>query len=254
MISAFKSVIKQVIRSFASLREFLKGALPYRVQLFMFSRVYEPEILILKKLLESNTGSAVDVGANHGIYTYYLARVCKFERVLAFEPNPIPFRILEKKTKSYKNVEILNIGVSDIQDSILSLNIPVDSKGRQITTRSSFDSVHDRHISIDVPVTTLDSFELRNVAFIKVDVEGFEESVFRGAMATIKESKPVLLVETDLRDAGDSIREIISLGYSCYRYIDGKLSLIDDGESDDTKKGANVFLIPDGYNGVLRFT
>ena len=46
-----------------------------------------------------------------------------------------------------------------------------------------------------IEVKTLDSFELKNIAYMKIDVEGFELPVLQGAVKTIKESKPFIHVE-----------------------------------------------------------
>jgi hypothetical protein len=69
-----------------------------------------------------------------------------------------------------------------------------------VTTRSSLVADVDADLShrdVEVNVATLDSFGLSDIAFIKIDVEGHELSVLRGAVETIVRSRPNLLVEVE---------------------------------------------------------
>jgi len=69
----------------------------------------------------------------------------------------------------------------------------------------------------DVSVTTLDSYNLQRCDLLKVDVEGMENQVLRGAVATIERLKPMLYVENDRKDQSAAlIRYIDSLGYTMY--------------------------------------
>lgn len=80
-----------------------------------------------------------------------------------------------------------------------------------------------------VKVNTLDSYGFTGVSFIKIDVEGYEASVIRGAFETIKLNHPVILVEIEQRHIGnDSIFSIFNLieelGYQGYFYKNGILN------------------------------
>jgi hypothetical protein len=69
-----------------------------------------------------------------------------------------------------------------------------------VTTRSSLEADVDLdlpHREIKVEVATLDSFDLTDVAFLKIDVEGHELSVLKGSVETIARSHPNLLVEVE---------------------------------------------------------
>ena len=255
MKTALSNLVKSAIRRFSFLREFAKRMLPYNIQLFVFSKVYEPEIYFLKKLLkQQQNGIAVDVGANQGLYTYFLAKKCKLSKVLAFEPNPTPFKILYDKTKQYNNVEIYNIGISDASEGTLTLQIPLDDRGKQITTRSSFIQSNNKapYDEVDVPVATLDGLKLSNVVFIKIDVEGYEEFVLSGSMNTIKTNRPILLIETNLQEPTENVMRLFSIGYLCYYYERGNLHLIDMTNFPNSKRFVNIFFIPYGLQKSSR--
>lgn len=69
--------------------------------------------------------------------------------------------------------------------------------------------------AVQVPVKTLDSFNFQNVGLIKIDVEGFEEGVLRGAVDTIARCKPVMYIEDDRVEKSASLHAFIaSLGYA----------------------------------------
>jgi hypothetical protein len=58
-----------------------------------------------------------------------------------------------------------------------------------------------------IPLKTLDSFNYENIDMIKIDVEGFEEEILAGAMNTIKQNKPVLVIEQQKHEYKDDMKE-----------------------------------------------
>ncbi len=79
--------------------------------------------------------------------------------------------------------------------------------------------------TVVAPMKTLDSFNLTNVGFVKIDVEGHEEAVLHGGMDTLKREKPNLMIEIEERHAPGSLARVTKLlpdiGYSGF-YLDGK--------------------------------
>ena len=68
--------------------------------------------------------------------------------------------------------------------------------------------------TMPVKVRTLDSYAIRDVDFIKIDVEGYEPRVLRGAMETIQRDSPAILCEINQGDF--TARQILeSIGYKC---------------------------------------
>ncbi len=96
------------------------------------------------------------------------------------------------------------------------------------------------------PMKTLDSFNLREVGFIKIDVEGHEEAVLHGGLDTVKREIPNLMIEIEERHAPGSLQRVAALlegiGYLGY-YLDGR-ELIPvarfDPDRDQARQGPKV--------------
>jgi FkbM family methyltransferase len=147
----------------------------------------------------------LDIGANIGTHTiFYLSNKLPGSKVYAFEPNPISFKCL-----SYNCPEAIRIpmGVST-RPEIFNLNQNIENPG------AVYLSNLNNQDAIAVPSIALDSFLFENISFIKIDVEGFEVNVLKGALNTIVNNKPNLWVEITppyLRRAGSSLTELLDL-------------------------------------------
>jgi FkbM family methyltransferase len=156
-------------------------------------RTGEPELRLVGDLLK-DSGAVVDVGANAGIYSAMAIQSRRW--VAAFEPVPEEAARLRRLIGARGIVH--QVALSDYSGKAL-LNVPYVDEGA-VTTRSSLEANVDTDLSyrgIEVNVATLDSFGLSDIAFLKIDVEGHELSVLRGAAETIMRSRPNLLVEVE---------------------------------------------------------
>jgi FkbM family methyltransferase len=196
---------------------------------------HEREIYYLSNLID-RSGCAIDVGANKGYYTYALSQLPNIHLVEAFEPQPWCSELISAYSKnSGKNINVNTCALSDM-NSTLELNIPI-LRGRIKTTLSdglaSFKKPDVEHECVKVPVCRLDDRNLTDIVFIKIDVEGHEESVLKGARETILREKPVLQIEIENRHLYDNqtgikdIKGIVSLvellGYQTYFLFDRQL-------------------------------
>ena len=187
---------------------------PLRFHYWKLLGKLENEILILKSLV-GNGKTAIDIGANEGIYSYALSKLC--ERVEAFEPQPWCSEIILAYSQySGSKINVHTVGLSESIGS-LPLHIPIVG-GRLNTYLASFHEVEGERQSIKVPIHKLDDYHFQDVSFIKIDVEGYESKVIKGAKETILREKPVLLVEIEQRHLGNQpmesvFTEITELGY-----------------------------------------
>jgi FkbM family methyltransferase len=152
----------------------------------------EPELTYLREICPRR-GAAIDVGANIGFYTFRMSRC--FAHVYAFEPNA--FVSSPIRAARLANVSLFDLGLSNLEETA-ELHIPVVGK----VVLSGWASLKpgncpdaERHLVRRVDLTTLDRFDLADVALIKIDVEGHEFEVLQGARATIEKSHPLLIVE-----------------------------------------------------------
>lgn len=207
-----------------------KRLLPASVQRAFAQRVYwrelhstgEWELNELARYVRSGS-LAVDVGGNVGTYAYHLSRFAK--SVISFEPNPHFADRLERLKLDRVRVE--RVALSDGEGEAV-LRIPaVAGEEDQGMGSLQAEAVPDAALArtVSVPRRTLDSFGLRDVGFIKIDVEGHEEGVLAGAGATLARESPPLLIEIEERhNAGglSRIRDSLGrLGYAGFFFRDG---------------------------------
>ena len=206
--------------------------------------------------------TVVDIGASWGLFSYHLARlVGGAGTVFSYEPHPMNKPVLEKLAKARPNVRFRPVAVSDLTGSA-DLQVPVFGS-RYVTAQSSiahgFDGQHGVRVEkVTVPTVRLDD-EVgdRRVDLVKIDVEGHEMSVLRGASVTLRKYLPPMLIEIEQRHLDcpiqDVFAEINDIGYVLY-FIDGA-ALRPIGEFDLEKNQLSSlvqevftpFSMPEGY-------
>ena len=121
--------------------------------------------------------TCIDIGSQFGMRTRSLKT--KFKTVHCFEPN-------ETARKCFlKNIAIDNV----------TLYPYALSASNHLAKWVSSQQIEDGSSTGPIKCRTLDSFEIKNVDFIKIDVDGFEAKVLKGAKKTILESAPVINIE-----------------------------------------------------------
>jgi FkbM family methyltransferase len=201
--------------------------------------------------------TCIDAGANFGWYTSLFHKVCGEKgEVHAFEPMPPTFAELEQNYDlmgSPPNVVINNLALgSEAGELVINL-----FEGLPTGHASLSDHGRDDAVSFICRVVTLDSYmqerSVRNVDFVKVDIEGAELMLLRGAGRLFTQrTPPIFLMEMALeqtRNFGYVPNDLIRfLGeradYDFFR-IDGiktRLARIEGFEKDDI--GANVICFP----------
>lgn len=210
-------------------RDLLPTKIQVPVKFFVnsFRGQLEDELKLLRWLTLPNC-KTIDVGGNRGIYSYQLWRLGA--NVQVFEPNPICANLLSAWAHGKGSIKINNVALSDKNGSA-TLHIPQDVLGVEHDASASLehsDFVKARHIQVEL--RTLDSFALTEIDFIKIDVEGHETGVLRGAERTIRSSSPALLIEIEQRHNRRNINEIFSelasWGYQGYFFEKSKLHLL----------------------------
>jgi FkbM family methyltransferase len=195
--------------------------LPLRYRQASLTGALEPEMAHLPDMVRPGS-VAVDIGANHGLYSYALSRLGV--SVEAFEPQPWCVHTL--RAWAHGRVRVHQVGLSDVEGT-LTLHLPVVD-GTRFTGYATFGAVEGESEPIDVPVRRLDDFRFTDVSFIKIDVEGHEARVIRGAEQTIAACRPNLLVEIEQRHLADDasiddvFRQVLTYGYRGQYLRDGQ--------------------------------
>ena len=169
----------------------------------MFGK-YEPsETNYFKNLIPKlSDGIIIDVGANIGWFTMLFAQSSK--HVIAIEPRPNNFDYLKKnvQTNNLSNVELINAAVSDSEGKGIVFLLPSGGNSggthfRGNPTNSFINELNQKGYEInEVPIRLIDEIVgTRKVALIKIDIEGAEPYALKGALNTLKISKPSILCE-----------------------------------------------------------
>jgi FkbM family methyltransferase len=147
-----------------------------------------------------------DVGSHHGLHAVFLGRGPV--RVLAIEPNPHNISILRKNiaVNSLQNVTVRQTAVGNCVGKIA---LPEDSNEGGVVTRKTDTP------TIDVELLPLDHMALQHdfPNLLKIDVEGFEDRVLKGAKEILKR-RPKIAIEVHVEWVaryGSSVREVLDL-------------------------------------------
>ncbi len=175
----------------------------YRRVLRSFTDADEPDLKVVRELVDPGT-TAVDLGANIGVYTKVLSDlVGPAGSVISVEPVPQTFAFLSRNTRSLgrRNILCVNAAVSD-SDCEVTMEVPdYDTGGtnfyqaRVVTTGDHV--VPDSKSHLQVRATKLDTLlaTATAVSFVKCDVEGHELACLTGAGMILTAHRPAWLME-----------------------------------------------------------
>ena len=144
---------------------------------------------LLSKMLEKSDSVVVDIGANIGNHTLFYANELHAGKIISFEAVENTFQILK-----------INVEVNRLQDRVTIFNYGLSDKSGKATIRH-FDAENmgdtDLQVGVgNIMLKPLDEFDLQKIDFIKIDVEGMESQVLKGAVKTIKRCRPFIVVES----------------------------------------------------------
>ena len=150
------------------------------------------------------SGNMIDVGGDIG--TFSIGNSDVFNEIYVFEPSVERFNIISDSVSrfGYSNIHPYNKAVGE-------------KNGRGILTTQ-----YENQINIqddgDVDIISIDSLNLENITFVKIDTEGFEDYVLMGMLGLLKQQNPYLFIETHSTIRMESLtktNELLSnLGYS----------------------------------------
>jgi FkbM family methyltransferase len=159
--------------------------------------------------------TVLDIGANIGAHTVDLSRLAGSAGVVhAFEPQRLMFQLLcaNVALNSCTNVFTHQAAVGAASDTML---VPSLDPGERHNYGGL--SLLDARSGEPVPVLTIDSLDLSDCQFIKLDVEGMETEALHGAVATIERFRPIMYVENDRQARSAELISLLQLyGYRLY--------------------------------------
>ena len=216
--------------------KYLPFRLYHRIRCYKYAKYRSPELSLISNLVKNNQNS-IDIGANLGLFTFFMSRASK--HVFAFEPNPYPLENLKGLVDS--NVTVLPIALGN-NDGPVEIKIPHHRKGWSSNGASlALKEINDGKI-INIQCRKLDSLNIENIGLIKIDVEGFEIEVIRGAKDTILKNKPIMIIENEIvhtKDTNELFTTMNEFGYDKYICNSiGKLEKVGNFSVEENQKNA----------------
>jgi FkbM family methyltransferase len=165
-------------------------------------RYEDTELSVIETLilpLIPSTTDCVDVGANIGTHSLFFSKY--FDRVVAFEPNPVARALFEinMRLNGIRNVELRSVGLSDTEETE-RISVCLDNLGasRLHPLAMATADFRDRVVEeVEVSLTPGNDAlnQDRPIGLIKIDVEGMESKVLLGLDKIIKSHRPIIIVE-----------------------------------------------------------
>lgn len=146
--------------------------------------VYQEPVRKKSIELTKDRGLALDIGANVGLWSRDLTQA--FTRVIAFEP-VAAFRDCLLKNVTGLNFEVRACALGE-EDTFINMIITPENTGHSHVDTSTMGGG-------TIPMHRLDSLELPKIDYIKIDCEGYENTILRGAKETILRDRPIMVVE-----------------------------------------------------------
>ena len=184
--------------------------------------------------------NTLDIGAATGMYSSFFAQYSK--HVYSFEAVPPVYKELQKIEFLYDNVTTFNKAVGE---EIGEFDFWVDDK--RLSNSGFQNLVGGQKITVDA--VNVDSLDIDNIGFIKIDVEGNEVDVLNGAVKTIEKYRPVCMVEIYARfnkyPVETSFQFFFDKNYKCY-YNEKGNGLKPVNNMEDALKAIKIPEITDG--------
>ncbi|MBW4694264.1 MAG: FkbM family methyltransferase [Lyngbya sp. HA4199-MV5] len=179
----------------------------------------EGEVSLFQPLIQPGD-VVVEVGANIGTHTVFFAKAVGAKgRVLAIEPQRIVFQTLcaNLALNSITNVHTYAIALGEAPGFAQIPALDYHQLNNYGGVSLSQNASGEQAAGETVQIATLDSFALTQCRLLKIDVEGMELAVLKGATEMLQRCQPILYLENDRQDKSTAlIQHLVALGYELY--------------------------------------
>jgi FkbM family methyltransferase len=206
----------------------------------------------LVRLYATESSVFLDVGANSGFYSLTATHANPKLKTYAFEPFPIAAALFKEnmRVNQYESsIHLIEDAVSD-ENGKATLFVPSDHHELLETSASLSQEFkgEPNQKQIEVKTITLDTFisqrSLNQIDMIKIDVEGIEERVFKGAQNILKNRRPVIFFEVlDRADYASLESARVNNGYISFQL--SKSTIIQEPKVQFNQDAWNHLMIPE---------
>jgi len=210
----------------------------------------------VEKMIKSDS-VVLDLGAHTGNMSVAYGLFAR--RVIAFEPNPATYDILEQNSKLNRNIIPYNFGCSREDGEVqFHYSDPGFNNGGLASELDEGIGVTGHNVPIDVYCVNIDSFlkelhpnDYKNISYIKIDCEGHDKEILPTLKNIIEINNPIIQTEIydglTEREKIELIEVIDSLGYDCYNFTEANDN-IDNLGSKITIDSVNDLSLMSGHN------
>lgn len=233
--SRCKEISRKAYQSFAVRPGVDAPSQPVDLEVPDKNAAYDEQSFAVMRRWLSQDSNCVDVGCHEGVILTEMLRLAPSGSHYAFEPLP---SFYPKLVASFPGVKIFDIALSDAVGEASFQNV-VNNPGFSGLKKRTYPNPCETIETITVRTDLLDNLISEKIDLIKVDVEGGELQVLRGAVSTIRRSQPVIIFEHGYGAAeyyGTTPEQVYDLLSECGLH----LSLMEDwlnGHSSLTREG-----------------
>ncbi len=161
--------------------------------------VYEEDLLNIADRLIRDKTIVIDVGANIGFISLYLAKKYPDNLVLSYEPVSLAYGCLEKSrnVNALENMKVFKTGVGASADKVEIHSPTPGTYNKGLAAIDANFDLDDTFVKETIDMVCLDAHvpPSPRVSFIKIDVQGYEFNVLKGAKQRIEKDKPAIVFE-----------------------------------------------------------
>jgi FkbM family methyltransferase len=190
--------------------------------LYPGEKCFDPMLLSIANRWIKETNVVWDIGANVGVFTFASAHNARGGKVVAVEPDPFLAGLLRRSCLLHENrdldVEVLSVAVSDrvgVSKLAIALRGRCSNSIEGAVGSSEAGRIRD---FVAVPTFTLDMMLTHYPApsFVKIDVEGAEALILKGAERFLSLARPLLLIEVAGQNSNEVSETLLRHGYALY--------------------------------------
>ena len=171
--------------------------------IIQYGEYSEEECLVMAKCIKPGH-TAIEVGSNIGAHTVVMARAVGPQgKVIAFEPQCQNAQLLRMNLVENEVQDIVDVREQYVSDQIRRVYMPL----LELLGHKNFgrvEAANDTSIG-NTNAVTIDSLDLQACHFIKIDAEGSELDVLKGARKTIEKFRPFIYVENDREEKSEAL-------------------------------------------------
>ena len=221
------------------------------------NQLYDKQTVEVMRRMLHKDSNCIDIGCHTGVMLDKILEIASEGFHYGFEPLPDLYNHLVRKYANSGNVEIRNSALSE-SSGVVTFQHVISNPGYSGLRRRKYDHLNEEIREITVMTERLDDVipALMSISFIKIDVEGAELQVLKGAVETVKRCRPVIVFEHGLGAAdyyGTTPEDVFDLlvdgcGFRCFIMEDwlssnGQDNLVRTEFASEFRSGRNYYFM-----------